>query len=317
MMARKPAPKRKTPAALTPGQRLVRWVFRPAWLITTATLLTLWLCWPVVERQLPQLDGRDEYRVGVEQIIVTPAPRWVPEDIVRKVFERAGFDDSLSLLDPQLSEKIALAFYTYPWVEQLKQVRKSFPASIYVEVVYREPVAMVEVAGGGYLPIDRYGHLLPENDFSPSDIDRYPLIRGISTAPVGYHGESWGDPAVTGAAQLAAVLTRNNASGQSWWTALGLQSIIAPRTLAATDDLDDLQFEVGTLGGSRIVWGRPPSTGHPGELTVVQKLERMAEYHRSYNGFDDGPAPFRIDIRDWQGTKRSLLATEPTRSSRQ
>lgn len=295
----------------------MRWVFTPMRLVTAATLALLWLSWPVVERQLPQLDNRSEYRVGVDQIVVTPPPRWVPEDIVGKVFARAGFDESLSLLDPELSEKVALAFYTYPWIERLKQVRKSFPARVYVEVVYRKPVAMVEVAGGGYLPVDRHGHLLPEKDFSPADIDRYPLIKGISTAPVGYHGEPWGDPAVTGAAQLAAVLTKPNEAGQSWWTALGLKTIFAPRRLAADEELDDLQFELGSPGGSRIVWGRPPSTAHPAELTVAQKLERMAEYHRSYNGFDDGPAPFLIDIRDWHSTRRSLLATDPARASRQ
>ncbi|APZ94386.1 hypothetical protein [Fuerstiella marisgermanici] len=312
-MARTVSKKKK---ALPLGQRIVRWVFRPMRLVCAAALAMLWLCWPMVERQLPQLDNRDEYRIGVDQVVVTPPPRWVPEDIVAKVFARAGFDESLSLLDSDLSERVALAFYTYPWVERLKQVRKSFPARVYVEVVYREPVAMVEVVGGGYLPVDRHGHLLPEKDFSAADIDRYPVIKNVSTAPIGYHGESWGDPAVAGAAQLAAVLTAPNAAGQSWWNSLGLKTIFAPRRLAADDNIDDLQFELGTSGGSRIAWGRPPQSQHPGELTVAQKLERMAEYHRSQNGFDDGPARYLIDIRDWETTRRHLLAAEPPKTSR-
>lgn len=282
-----------------------------------ASVAVVWLCWPILRDQLPQLDNRSEYQIGVNQVVVTPPPAWVPDDVVERVFERAGFDESLSLLDDKLSEKVALAFYTYPWIERLKQVRKSFPARVYVEVVYREPVAMVEVAGGGYLPVDRHGYLLPENDFRVSDQERFPVIRGISTVPVGYHGQSWGDPAVTGAAQLAFVLTRSDSTGQPWWHSMRFKAIIAPRRLAADDELNDLHYEIATRGGSRIVWGRPPSTRHPGELTVEKKIERLAEYHRSYNGFDDGPAAVRIDIRDWDGTKRSLLAAEDALPDRQ
>ena len=316
-MARGATTKKKTSKSLTVRQRLVRWMFRPLRLTIAATLALLWLFWPQVERQLPQLNDREEYRVGVKQIRMTPPPRWVPEGIVEKIFTRAGFDESLSLLDPQLSEKIAIACYTHPWIERLIQVRKSYPARVTVEVVYREPVAMVEVVGGGYFPIDRHGHLLPNDDFSTADIDRYPIIRSISSVPIGNLGESWGDPAVAGAAQLAAVLTAPDKAGQSWWNALNLKSIIAPRRMAAEDEVDALQYRIGTKGGSQIVWGRSPTTTHPAELTVVQKLERIAEYHHSFNGFDDSPAPFLIDIRHWQGTRRSVLASESPTHSRQ
>lgn len=314
---KKPARMSKAKPASTFGQRFVRWCFRPTRLLLAAAVTLAWLFWPRMEHQLPSLGTREEYRIGVEQVQVTPPPRWVPEDIVQKVFARAGFDQNLSILDPELSEKIALAFYTHPWIERLQQVRKAYPARVYVDVVYREPVAMVEVVGGGYYPIDRYAHLLPNEDFSAGDINRYPVIRNISSVPIGNLGEAWGDPAVAGAAQLAAILTTPSENGRSWWNALELKSIIAPRRMAAADEIEDLQYRIGTKGGSQIVWGRAPGTQHPSELTVVQKLGRMAEYHHSYNGFDDSPAPFVIDIRHWQGTRRSLLASEEAASSRQ
>jgi len=314
-MARAPASRKRKSRSPTISQRLVRWMFRPARLVLAATLALSWLLWPQVERQLPQLQNQEEYRVGVEHVIITAPPHWVPPDLVEQVFARAGFDESLSLLDPELSEKIALAFYTHPWIEGLKQVRKSYPARIHVEVVYREPVAMVEVVGGSYYPIDRHGYLLPNTDFSTADIGRYPIIKDVTSVPIGNLGESWGDPAVIGAAQLAAVLTRNNEAGQSWWTALGLKTIHAPRRLAVDDEVDDLQFRIGTGGGSQILWGRAPATRHPGELTVAKKLKRMAEYHH-INGFDDALEAFVLDIRPWRGTKRSLLAAEPESSAR-
>ena len=297
-------------------QRMLRWAFTPLRLSIAAVAALLWICWPAVEDELPELDSRPEYQVGVEQIVVTPPPRWVPDDVVERVFDRAGFTEPLSLLDPKLSEKIAIAFYTYPWIERLEKVKKSYPAQVYVEVVYREPVAMVEVSGGGYLPIDKHGHLLPEKDIPKSAIDRYPLVRGVSTVPVGYHGEAWGDPAVKGAAQLAAILTKQNESQQSWWTTMGLKTIEAPRRLSANDELDDLRFELTTQGGSEVVWGRPPSTRHPGEVPVATKLKRMADVHQQFKGFDSGPAPVRIDICEWDSIKSKVIAKKQRNATR-
>lgn len=308
------APKRKTTKALTPGQRFARWLFRPLKLCVAAAISALWLCWPAVQQKLPDLEVREEYQIGVEQIVITPPPRWVPENLVERVFDRANFDGPLSLQDPKLSEKIALAFHTHPWIERLQRVKKSYPAQVTVDVVYREPVAMVQVVGGGYLPVDRLGYLLPDEDFSPADIDRYPIIENVTSIPI-RRGESWGDPVVVGAAELAGVLIGTDEGEQSWWRALGLKAIVAPRQVAVGDEVANLQFKLMTAGGSEILWGRAPSTKHPAALTVAQKLARMAEYHRSYNGFDDAPAPFSIDITDWQGTKRSLLAKDPSNTS--
>lgn len=96
-----------------------------------------------------------------------------------------------------LSERVAAAFYTHPWVQEVRSVRKSYPARIHVDVVYREPVAMVKGVDGDH-PIDR-SILLPARDFSDADIERYPVIERVASVPMGKLGESWGDPAVSGA----------------------------------------------------------------------------------------------------------------------
>ena len=306
--------RKKTTKKRSISQRLVQSFFRPVPLCVVAVVATLWPCWPRFQQTLPELEVRPEYAVGVAQISITPPPRWVPEDVVDRVFRRAEFGDSLSLQDPRLSEKIALAFHTYPWIERLVKVSKSYPARVTVEVVYREPVAMVKLVSGGYLPVDRHGVLLPTSDFNRADIDRHPHIVNVTSPPI-RRGEAWGDPAVAGAAELADVLTRSEGEQASWWKALGLKSIIAPSSVGI--DAADLQYRLETSGGSQIVWGRAPSTDYPAELQVAQKLERMAEYHRSYNGFDDAPAPFLIDVRGWQGTTRSLLAEEAGTTFRQ
>ena len=122
--------------------------------------------------------------------------------------------------------------------------------------------------------------------------------------------DSWGDPAVLGAAQLASVLTKQNENSQSWWSSLGLHAVVAPRRLALDDELDDLRFRLTTEGGSEIVWGCAPSTQHPGELSVAKKIRRMADIHQRFKGLDTGPAPMRIDIGEWDHVRSEVIARE-------
>ena len=74
--------------------------------------------------------------------------------------------------------------------------------------------------------------------------------------------------------------------------------------------LTNWSIELRTKGGSEILWGRGPSSRHPGELAVAQKLQRLSEYQRDYGGFDDAHGPYQIDIRPWQGIDRGILARD-------
>ncbi|MEZ6061503.1 MAG: hypothetical protein R3C19_14250 [Planctomycetaceae bacterium] len=309
---------RKTKSAASPtmSQRAARWLFRPWRLVVAATVALSLLFWPQFRQKLPKLEGRPEYQVSVEQITVTPPPRWVPPDLVEQVFRRAGLADApLSLLDPTLSERIAAAFYTHPWIDDVQRVRKDFPAHVVVEVTYRRPVAMVQ-AVDGYYPVDALGHVLPPQDFTMADLERYPIIEQVSSVPVGGLGEAWGDPAVTGAAQLADVLISQDSDGRSWWKAMELRAILAPLGAAPNAQPEDLEYQIRTAGGSRVLWGRSPHTQHPGELTVEQKLQRMIAYHRDFGSFDDGPVPQAIDIRHWKATRRERLAIDEPKNPR-
>ncbi|MEJ7593826.1 MAG: hypothetical protein WKF77_19985 [Planctomycetaceae bacterium] len=264
---------------------------------------------PVLARRLPKLHDRPEYRIGAEQVSISTPPNWIPPDLAQQVFVRAGLEESQSLLDATLSERVAAAFHTHPWVQEVRSVRKTYPARIHVDVVYREPVAMVKGVDG-YYPIDRHGILLPARDFSDADIERYPVIERVASVPMGKLGESWGDPAVSGAAELAATLNAKRDGKDSWWSELELTAILMPRRVALIEDADELEYELRTKGGSEILWGRGPNSRHPGELAVAQKLQRLSEYQRDYGGFDDAHGPYQIDIRPWQGIDRGILARE-------
>ncbi len=260
---------------------------------------------PLVVSLIPDLSHRSEYRVSAEQITLTQGPEWVPADLVQQVFANGGFlDNELSLHESTLSERIAAAFHTHPWIEKVVSVRKTWPAHVQVNVLYRRPVALIRTTDGLY-PVDRYGVLLPAADFSPEDMTRYPVIEGIRSAPAGRLGEAWGDAAVTEAAQLAEVLLQEQA-GTSWWKHLQLQGIEVPQAPQGTTV--DSEFELVTPGGSRILWGRGPSTSHPGELDVQQKLDRLRELQSRYGSFDGPHGPWQIDIRSWRGIRRTAMA---------
>lgn len=297
------------PAPPVAKLRVTSWFFRPRQLMITAAVAMMVVMIPVVARRMPKLNDRSEYRIGAEQVSISTPPTWIPPDLAQQVFVRAGLEKNQSLLDATLSERIAAAFHTHPWVQEVRSVRKTYPARIHVDVVYREPVAMVKGVDG-YYPIDRHGILLPARDFSDADIERYPVIERVASVPMGKLGESWGDPAVSGAAELAAMLNAKREGKDSWWSELELTAILMPRRVALIEDADELEYELRTKGGSEILWGRGPNSRHPGELAVAQKLQRLSDYQRDYGGFDDAHGPYQIDIRPWQGIDRGILARE-------
>lgn len=313
-------PRKKTikvaEVTVAPKRHVKSRFFQPRQLIAAASAAVCLLLIPLVIRRLPSLKDRPEYHIGPAQVVISPAPRWIPLDLTTQVFERGGLASNESLQDPALSERIATAFHAHPWIQKVVSVRKSFPSRIHVELVYREPVAMVRGIDGHY-PVDRRGVLLPARDFSDADVERFPVIEGVASVPMGSLGDSWGDPVVSGAAELACILNKQKKDGTSWWKDLDLASIVVPRRVALTDSADDLQYQIRTSGGSEILWGRGPDSTHPGELSVAQKIDRLTGFRDDYGGFDDQHGPWQIDIRPWHGILRDGLAREASDTVRQ
>jgi hypothetical protein len=117
-----------------------------------------------------------------------------PAEIVAgQVFSTTGLGEQLSLLDPTVSERVAAAFHTHPWIERVISVQKRWPARLVVDVIYREPVAMVRGIDGFY-PVDRHGILLPARDFNARDVQTFPVIEQVTSAPAGRLGKTWATP---------------------------------------------------------------------------------------------------------------------------
>lgn len=260
--------------------------------------VTTVLFWPRIRNSLPDLSQRDEYRVRMADIEIGERPHWVPHDLVAQVIERSKLPAEMSLLDESLTRKVAEAFRRHPWVTGVR-VRKSVPGRVEVDLTYRQPVAMVRVKSGLY-PVDAESVLLPPGDFAAAEVRQYPVIDGVESTPQGPAGTQWGDVAVEGAAQLAAVL-------EPHWEEFGLAAIEVPRRKKAHVSSEEIVFGLLTPGGSRIVWGRAPQSGHPGELSAKKKIGRLEEYLRRYGNFDGPHGPYEIDIRHWQEISRRPL----------
>lgn len=283
------------------GRFVLRALFRPKRLLLLALIPVAVVVAPVLRRNWPEVETNPVYRLQASDIHVTPPPRPVPSNLVERAVGTAALETELVVTDRTLLPRLAEAFAKEPWVKKVVRLRKGLPAHVDVELEYRRPVAMIDVKQGVY-PIDDEGVLLPPDDFSSAESRRYPLITGVRSLPSGPPGTPWGDATVIGAAKIAAVVGPH-------WEELDLTAIHAPAPASATPQLDELTYELHARNGSKVVWGRPPGTGHPGELTADQKLGRLKRYVTDFGPLDEPGPAFEIDIRPWQEITRRPLAS--------
>ena len=293
-----PSPQR--PA--TPTEQLLSWLFQPNLLLALSCVVAAWVFIPKLGVRFPDLHDNQQYRLQTAQIEITPPPRWVPTDLAEQVARRAGLPDELSLLDKDITRRVAEAFERHPWVKGRVRVSTSVPARMRVELEYREPVAMVRVASAaGLFPIDAEATLLPSADFAPAEIAKYPLIDNVKTPPRGVEGTVWKENSVIAAARLAVLL-------KPYWQQFGLQSIRVPENSDNQLAWEDLSLQLATRGGSRVIWGRAPGAKHPGELPADKKIDRIKFYLKHHGPFDAAHGPYEYDITPWRDISRKPIA---------
>jgi hypothetical protein len=214
----------------------------------------------------------EAYIVTVQGIEVTPPPPWAPVSVKTDVI-RLGSLDEVSLLEADTSRRVAQAFALHPWVQQVHRVAKRYPASITVDLVYRRPVAVVEVERGsqpGLLPIDREGILLPPEDFSVAQVKSLPRIAVGKTFPASSVGNPWGDDRVSAAALVAEALCED-------WAHAPLFQIAALPPLAGGNSQSPA-FEVVARDGRRFGWGHAPGQEGAGEKTSAEKRTQLLKW---------------------------------------
>lgn len=255
-------------------------------------VLGTFILWTIVWHMVgDKVTTSQDYRLTADNLEVTPQPPWIRTDIRAEVLRSAGIDRGQSILDAELAKRVYDAFRLHPWVERVDRVAKRYPARIQVDLVYRRPVCVVELASGQYL-VDAQGVVLPSGDFAPNEAANYPRLLGIQSSPQGEVGGPWGDPAVGGGARLAAFLAES-------WRPLGLDRMLPlaaqPSTSSADDGADaPSEFELVTAGRTRIFWGAAPSGKD--DPTAAAKLLWLKK-QVAQDGPLDGRGPREIDLR--------------------
>jgi hypothetical protein len=273
-MSPKSAPK---PGHLRSAMRLV-WLRGPLLFtlglgVALLALGTYW-AWRVVG---PRVLDSPPYQLKVEQITFNAPPQWIKsDDFRREVVRSASLDRTLSIVDDQLAERIALAFAAHPWVEKVQRVEKFHPARVEVQLVYRTPVATVS-DGSDLWPIDANGVLLPRENIAQADLTKFPRISGVEDRPAVRPGNVWQDMRVRGGAIIAAALLES-------WLDLGLAEI-APYGATAVQR-HPATFKLVTRGGKQIDWGRQPLTNDPSEPSPEEKVKRLKSWVQQHGSLD-------------------------------
>jgi cell division septal protein FtsQ len=227
----------------------------------------------------PHVQTQSEYLVPLSAIEITPPPNWIHADIRTEVIRDAGLPPKLSILDDRLSDRLTHAFALHPWISRVDRVQTSYPARIEVKLSYRRPVAMVAVYGG-LLPIDADGVLLPTEDFTPQEAQKYPRVVGVTSSPLGPIGTRWGDPSIEAVAKLGALLAAD-------WQSLQLHHI-ARQEQNTIEASNHLRLELFTRNGTSFLWGSPPGDELVDEIGAAEKMARLKQL-ASVGGLDAVP----------------------------
>jgi hypothetical protein len=243
---------------------------------------------------LPTVARHPQFQITAETIHITPPPQWVRADVKAEVLRDAALIGTLSVIDdhPRLQQRVRHAFAFHPWVAAVGQIKIGLPASLDVELRYRQPIAAVESVDGqtvSYLPIDAAGVRLPDADFSDFERRSLPRISGVAGRPS--IGERWADERVTSAATLAARLA-------DVWSQLRLVEIIPSMHAQVRGEESFYAFEIVTSGGTRIVWGAAPGREQDAaESPFDAKRKRLLDYAAGPGQLDSIDGPAAVDVR--------------------
>ena len=313
-MARSKAKKKKGLARLTaslagigalaigPARSMVLGVLAIGILVGMATLT-----WQSVSERV--LSSGD-YIVAADDLEITPLPPWIRTKVANQVFEiLTASGGQMSIMDDNVTERVAQAFSLHPWVESVVRVSKHHPALINVELEYRKPVCMVMVRGSGsdkngLYPVDVHGILLPGiDDFTQVEASQYPCLDPVEqlTAPTVALGEHWGDERVVGAAEIAGAFGPD-------WQKLQLKRI-APETAQRSAYPGVFSYVLFTRGGTKIIWGRPPGSELPSEARAADKIAWLKEFVEVRGSLDGSEHRMLLDVRNRKGLEeRERLA---------
>lgn len=271
------------------GTKLVRPLEGRAWL-TAAGIFLLSLIgigtFHLWQNHGERIVTNPRYQLDPNRLQVTPQPDYIRSD-VKELAVTYGRLRGASLLEQQLVLQVRQSFAVQPWVKQVLSVNKKYPSTVEVAVVYRRPIAMVEIPAGtippydyeGLLPVDNEAFLLPV-ELSESEAADFPRIAGIDSSPSGPPGTPWGDVRVAEASRIIELL-------EEVWKTLGIYKIEVPPLPSQLDEPVEQDYFFITRQRHRLRWGPAPGKEAAGEQTAADKARGLHEYADKVGSLDE------------------------------
>lgn len=184
-------------------------------------------------------------------------PAWADRDLMTPVRDRIEALGPISLLDPDFEERVRHALADCPVLAEVRAVRRHWPHSYSLRVVFRRPCAVV-AQGDRRIPVTVDAIRLPEE---PYDCRRLFAITGVP-GPLPEPGETIeSDALLDGIATLRQIAPHLDAL-----RGLGIRSIDVSEAAQARGGV-----VLRTACGIPVRWGRPRVT--IGENPVARKID--------------------------------------------
>jgi hypothetical protein len=145
------------------------------------------------------LGERDRYSVRFADIDCDPPPNTDRAAFLAEVRYLSNFPESFQSLSPDLSEKLAAAFATHPWVERTEGVAVEPDRRVRVQLRFRAPALAVRTPDGVRV-VDSAGVLLP----AEASAQGLPLLASPLPSPNETAGRAWQSDDVRRALELVA-----------------------------------------------------------------------------------------------------------------
>lgn len=271
-------------------------LFHPASLFLIFNLLLAITAVHLWSRYQYRIVDPQSVALTAEKIQINTPPSWAKTNLKKAILGPS--DQPKSLLDPQLMPGVVATFQSVGWIEQIRHMKKT-RQGLEVDLVYRHPIALVELHGKtvpGWkkdpqlIPVDRQGVIMPENLAMRSNSQPKIFI---------YHSDEsqrnaaqhlrhiqrwtpWPDSRVRDAAAISEKLITN-------WQSLGLSRIISWR-LSSDADNAAIPFELWTDKGENaatVVWGNAPGNESAGEATWDQKVAALMAYVQQHGPLNE------------------------------
>jgi hypothetical protein len=260
-------------------------------------LVIILLSWWGCVRLWDWIANMEEFRVYPGNLALEPVS-WMDTEALREDILRTDPTETgvlkygWSFFSPNLTDDVARAYATSPWVRQVVGVRRHFPNSLEVRLILRSPYATVR-SGQGRMVVDDEGVVLTPQIYhvGKDEIKRPEILLSYAPEVSPKAGARWNCEGVA-----AGIEMLNFIEQQPILKALNIQAVEVRRE-GSRQNKSQLCIVLRPEGGPEIRWGLPPKSDivNASEVSTPIKLAALLTILNSKG--EDLPHVEYIDLR--------------------